>query len=235
MQTQPLSPEIKRKIYSWVFGIVVGMAMYAAMLFLSAGKWDWPWGWVFMILMILAMAAHPIVLVPINPALLADRAGGMRQPGAKPWDIRLTIVASLFFFSIVVVAGLDERLGWTGDIALGWHLAGGLLFIIHWVLFIWAMACNPFFSESVRIQENHQVARRGPYRLVRHPGYLGNLIGCLGHPLLLGSWWAFIPAILTIIAFVIRTALEDKTLQKELTGYSDYAGQVRFRLLPGIW
>jgi len=123
----------------------------------------------------------------------------------------------------------------TGDIALGWHLAGILLFIIHWVLFIWAMACNPFFSESVRIQENHQVAQRGPYRLVRHPGYLGNLIGCLGHPLLLGSWWAFIPAILTIIAFIIRTALEDKTLQKELAGYPDYAGQVRFRLLPGIW
>nr|RPH59271.1 MAG: isoprenylcysteine carboxylmethyltransferase family protein [Chloroflexota bacterium] len=188
-----------------------------------------------MALMILAMASHVVVLVPINPALLADRAGGMRQPGAKGWDIRLTITASLFFFGIVVIAGLDERWGWTGEIAPGWHLAGGLLFITHWVLFIWAMACNPFFSESVRIQANHQVAQRGPYRIVRHPGYLGNLIGCLGQPLLLGSWWAFIPALLTILAFVLRTSLEDKTLQKELAGYSEYAQQVRYRLIPGLW
>ncbi len=235
MQHKPLPPEIKRKIVSWMLGIALGMVLYVALLFLPAGKWGWFWGWVFMALMILAMAAHVLVLVPINPALLADRAGGMRQPGAKPWDIRLTIAASLFFVSIVVVAGLDERWGWTGNLALGWHMAGILLFIIHWALFIWAMASNPFFSESVRIQENHQVARRGPYRLVRHPGYLGNLIGCLGHPLLLGSWWAFIPAILTILAFTIRTALEDKTLQEELDGYSDYAKQVRYRLIPGIW
>jgi protein-S-isoprenylcysteine O-methyltransferase Ste14 len=235
MKPQPLSPEIKRKIYSWIFGIAAGMAIYAALLVLSSGKWDWFWGWVFMALMILAMAAHVLVLVPINPALLADRAGGMRQPGAKRWDIRLTITASLFFFGIVVVAGLDERWGWTGDIAPGWHLAGGLLFVTHWTLFIWAMACNPFFSESVRIQENHQVAQRGPYRLVRHPGYLGNLLGCLGQPLLLGSWWAFIPAILTILAFVLRTSLEDKTLQKELPGYSEYTQQVRYRLIPGLW
>jgi len=235
MQTQALSPEIKRKIYSWMFGMAVGMAMFAALLFLSSGKWDWLWGWVFMALMILAMAAHLIVLVPINPALLADRAGGMRQPGAKRWDIWLTTTAGLFFFGIVVVAGLDERWGWTGEIHLAWHIAGGLLFIIHWTLFIWAMACNPFFSESVRIQENHQVAQRGPYRLVRHPGYLGNLIGCLGQPLLLGSWWALIPAGLTLLAFIIRTGLEDKTLQQELPGYSNYAQKVRYRLFPGIW
>jgi protein-S-isoprenylcysteine O-methyltransferase Ste14 len=97
------------------------------------------------------------------------------------------------------------------------------------------MASNPFFSESVRIQENHQVATQGPYRLVRHPGYFGNLIGCLSQPLLFGSWWAFIPSFLAIIAFVIRTALEDKTLKKELNGYSEYAQQVRYRLIPGFW
>jgi protein-S-isoprenylcysteine O-methyltransferase Ste14 len=188
-----------------------------------------------MLILTLAMAAHVVVLVPVNPALLADRAGGIRQPGAKRWDIWLAIIASLFFFSIMIVAGLDERWNWTEEIALGWHIAGILFFIANWVFFIWAMASNPFFSESVRIQENHQVAQRGPYRLVRHPGYLGNLIGCVGLPLLFGSWWAFIPSILTILAFAIRTALEDKTLQKELEGYSDYAKQVRHRLIPGIW
>jgi protein-S-isoprenylcysteine O-methyltransferase Ste14 len=235
MKSYNLNPEIKRKILSWIRGAFFGMIVYSFLLILASGKWDWVWGWVYMTVMTLAMAAHVVILVPINPALLADRAGGLRQPGAKPWDIWLAIIASLAGFGIAILSGLDERWGWTGTVSMSWHVAGIILSVIGWAFFLWAMASNPFFSESVRIQENHQVAQRGPYRLVRHPGYLGNLIGCLGHPLLLGSWWAFIPAILTIIAFIIRTALEDKTLQKELAGYADYTGQVRFRLLPGIW
>jgi len=235
MQNKPISPETKRKIFSWIRGAFVGMVGYSAMLVLVSGKWDWFWGWVYMILLTLAMAAHVVVLVPINPALLADRAGGLRQPGAKRWDIWLASVASLSAIFIMIIAGLDERWGWTGTIPLGWHIAGIILFVIWGVFFLWAMACNPFFSESVRFQKDHQVAKRGPYRLVRHPGYFGNVIGCLGQPLLFGSWWAFIPAILTIIAFTIRTALEDKTLQIELNGYSEYAKQVRYRLIPGIW
>jgi len=188
-----------------------------------------------MTILTLAMAAHVVLLVPINPSLLADRAGGVRQPGAKRWDIWLAVIASLAAFAIAITAGLDERWGWTGSVSIGWHVAGIIFSLTGWGFFLWAMASNPFFSESVRIHENHRVASGGPYRLVRHPGYLGNLIGCVGQPLLFGSWWAFIPACLTIIAFVIRTALEDNTLQKELAGYSDYAEQVHFRLIPGIW
>lgn len=235
MQNTPLSPEIKRKIFSWIRGVSLGMIAFSALLVLASGKWNWFWGWVYMTLLTLAMAAHVVVLVPVNPALLADRAGGLRQPGTKRWDIWLTMIASLAGISIMIIAGLDERWGWTGTISIGWHIEGILLFVIWWIFFLWAMASNPFFSEGVRIQENHKVAQRGPYRLVRHPGYFGNLIGCLGQPLLFGSWWAFIPAILTIIAFAIRTELEDKTLQKELDGYSEYAKQVRYRLIPGIW
>jgi len=223
------------KIFSWIRGAFLGMVAYSALLILASGKWNWLWGWVYITLLTLAMAAHVVVLVPLNPVLLADRAGGLRQPGTKRWDIWLTMIAGLIFISIMIVAALDERWGWTGAVAPGWHIAGILLFIIWWVIFLWAMASNPFFSESVRIHEDHQVAQRGPYRLVRHPGYLGNLIGCLGQPLLLGSWWAFVPSIIVLIAFVIRTALEDKTLQNELDGYSDYAKQVRYRLIPGIW
>ena len=235
MQNRPLSPEVKRRIYSWICGTFLGMIGYSVLLILASGKWNWLWGWVYITLLTLAMATHVVVLVPLNPALLADRAGGLRQPGTKRWDIWLTMTAGLAFTSIMIIAGLDERWGWTETISIGWHISGILLFVIWWIFFLWAMASNPFFSEGVRIQENHQVAQRGPYRFVRHPGYLGNLIGCLGQPLLFGSWWAFIPAVLTIIAFVIRTALEDKTLQKELEGYSDYAKQVRYRLIPGIW
>jgi protein-S-isoprenylcysteine O-methyltransferase Ste14 len=235
MRSNQLSPEIRHKIFSWIRGVFFGMIGYSALLVLTSGKWTWLWGWVYMFLLTLAMAAHVIVLVPVNPALLADRAGGLRQPGAKRWDIWLVSIASLAFTATMIVAGLDERWGWTGIISPVWHIAGVLLVITGWVFFIWAMVSNPFFSESVRIQENHQIAQSGPYRLVRHPGYFGNVINCLGQPMIFGSWWAFIPSILTILAFAIRTELEDKTLQKELNGYSDYAKNVRNRLIPCIW
>jgi len=53
--------------------------------------------------------------------------------------------------------------------------------------------------------------------------------------LLLGSLWALIPAALSALAFIVRTTLEDNTLQRELDGYVDWAQQVRYRLVPGIW
>jgi protein-S-isoprenylcysteine O-methyltransferase Ste14 len=102
---------------------------------------------------------------------------------------------------------------------------------------LWAMAANPFFSEGVRIQRErgHTVARGGPYRYVRHPGYIGSGLILIGPALLLGSWWALLPASLGVAGYVLRTALEDRTLQSELEGYADYARQVRYRLLPGVW
>ncbi|MBU0705027.1 MAG: isoprenylcysteine carboxylmethyltransferase family protein, partial [Chloroflexi bacterium] len=104
-------------------------------------------------------------------------------------------------------------------------------------LFTWGMTANKFFSTSVRIQEErgHTVASEGPYRYVRHPGYVGYIIALFATALALGSLWALVPAVLATCLFVVRTALEDRTLQKELAGYKEYAQQVRYRLLPGVW
>ncbi len=102
---------------------------------------------------------------------------------------------------------------------------------------LWAMASNPFFATTVRIQEErgHAVVNQGPYQFVRHPGYFGSVIYTLTSPLVLNSFWAFIPATLTVILLIIRTGLEDRTLQGELPGYSAYATTTRYRLFPGIW
>jgi protein-S-isoprenylcysteine O-methyltransferase Ste14 len=96
---------------------------------------------------------------------------------------------------------------------------------------------NRFFSAVVRIQRDreHTVVTSGPYRLIRHPGYAGALITSLAIPLLLGSLWALIPAALVVCLLILRTALEDRTLQEKLDGYREYAGRVRYRLLPGVW
>jgi len=99
------------------------------------------------------------------------------------------------------------------------------------------MASNTFFSQIVRIQSDrgHAVAAAGPYRYVRHPGYAGMVLFELAISTLLASWWAIVAGGFCAILLILRTALEDRTLQAELTGYVDYARQVRYRLLPGIW
>ena len=99
------------------------------------------------------------------------------------------------------------------------------------------MVVNPFFEKTVRIQTDHEhrVIETGPYAYVRHPGYVGFAGWMLSTPLLLASDWAFIPALLAVIGFVIRTAFEDRMLRAELKGYSEYATRVRFRLIPGVW
>jgi protein-S-isoprenylcysteine O-methyltransferase Ste14 len=105
-------------------------------------------------------------------------------------------------------------------------------------LFItWAMRSNPFFSSTVRIQQErgHQVVSAGPYRWMRHPGYVGVVFHYLAMPLVFGSLWAYLPVALLFVITVIRTALEDRTLQSELPGYREYAQSVRYRLLPGVW
>ena len=139
--------------------------------------------------------------------------------------------------AVLITAGLDARFGWSAPIGSGlWGLALTLAFGSQ-MFVLWAMATNPFFATTVRIQgeRGHHVVSSGPYQLVRHPGYLGSLIYNLAIPLVLGSLWTFLPALLTIALLVLRTRLEDRTLQAELPGYPEYAAIVRHRLIPGLW
>jgi protein-S-isoprenylcysteine O-methyltransferase Ste14 len=136
-----------------------------------------------------------------------------------------------------ILAGLDQRYGWTSGFPLTVQTAAITLCLLSSGLFSWAMASNIFFSQIVRIQaeRGHAVATNGPYRYVRHPGYAGMILFEFGISALLASWWALFAGGLCATLLIIRTALEDRTLKAELTGYLDYAQQVRYRLLPGIW
>lgn len=235
---QNMSPEDRTAILKWCIQSAVGLACYAAILSLAAGRLDWLWGWVFIGLTAIFMASHVVLLVPFNPGLLVERAGGLRQEGGKRWDRWLAALsAGVFPFASWIVAALDLRLAWSSPKPLAVHLIGTGAVALGFALFMWAMASNAFFSEVVRIQEDrgHQVATDGPYRFVRHPGYTGAILSFLGTPLLLGSWWAFIPTVIGIGGYVLRTALEDRTLQLELEGYRAYTERVHYRLIPGMW
>jgi len=177
-----------------------------------------------------------LLLIPRSPGMIAERSG--IQPGTKKWDIALTTVAASLLPMITwVVAGLDVRFGWTVPFAQALQIAALVVVVLGFALVTWAMSSNEFFSALVRIQHdrNHTVASSGPYRIIRHPGYVAAILFGLGSPVMLGSLWALLPAGLSALLYVARTMLEDRTLREELAGYREYAGSVRYRLLPGIW
>jgi len=156
----------------------------------------------------------------------------------RSWD-RLWggLAFAMISIGLPVVGGLDFHLGWSDTLVLALHLTGGMIFFIGGLLFAWAMAFNAKFATVVRVGEEgtHPVATGGPYRIVRHPGYLGACFQALGLPLLFGSWWAYIVSALAIVFLLVRTALEDRTLQQELPGYDKLVSQTRYRLIPGVW
>jgi protein-S-isoprenylcysteine O-methyltransferase Ste14 len=204
----------------------------AAILFFSSGSLNWIWAWAYLGMSFGILAINAVIL----PAeLIAERG----QPGenVKGWDRLLATLMGLPTLAVPIVAGLDERFRWSPQLAPLIHLTGLSLFALGQGLFSWAMASNPYFSTAVRIQmdRGHTVATSGPYRYVRHPGYAGFALSSLGTSLGLGSLWAIIPAGVVVCLLVVRTALEDRTLQGELPGYRDYAQRVRYRLFPGIW
>jgi len=234
---QGLTPEVRRGVVSWIVKAIGGLVFFGALLFFSAGRWDWTWAWVFLGLFAAASVVHVLILIPTNPELLADRSRGMRE-GTKTWDkFIVSFAAGLLPMASWIMSALDVRNEWSPPMSLGLHLGGGIFFALGWAMGLWATASNAFFSTTVRIQteRDHAVQTGGPYQYIRHPGYVGGIVYQLATPFLLGSWWALIPMILSVPLYVLRTALEDKTLHEELDGYKEYAGQVRYRLLPGVW
>ena len=214
------------------------MAGYGVIVFLSVGKLDWVWGWVLLIIITAFLAAHPLLLIPINPELLAEREKGITAKGVKAWDRWIAgLAAGAFPIASWIVAGLDVRRGWTGPVSLAYHIGGLIVMVLGYVLFLWAMASNAFFAEGVRIQQErgHTVTTCGPYQYVRHPGYVGSILSQAATPFLLGSAWALIPSVVSAALYVVRTYLEDKTLRQELPSYEAYARRIHYRLLPGVW
>ena len=232
-----MSPETRRDITKWIVQSALGMVGYGILLFATAGTLSWVWGWVLLAVVTAFMAAHPLLLIPINPELLAEREKGSLDRPVKTWDKWTTMLSGLMMVVAWVTAGLDVRFGWTGPVALGWHLLGLGVTLPGYALFLWALVSNAFFAEGVRIQteRGHTVATGGPYRYVRHPGYVGSILSQLATPFLLGSWWAVPGSVIFAVLFVLRTAWEDKTLQEELPGYREYAQRTRYRLVPGLW
>ncbi len=207
--------------------------MIGAVLFLSSGNLSWGMAWAYLGTVALVVVANALYM---DRDLMVERA--QLQQGTKTWDIHLSVfVAMLGPIIVLLIAGLDKRFAWSQGISLQLQIAALALLLLGGLLGTWSMAANKFFSATVRIQSdrNHKVVSNGPYRYIRHPGYTGGIISIVMLPIVLDSWVALIPAIVVACGYILRTALEDRTLQNELAGYREYTRKVRYRLFPGVW
>ncbi len=217
--------------------VILGVVLYGALLFGSAGTLRWLEGWVFLAILLGATAGTGLWLQRHDPALLAERTKPLLQPGQPLWDRIIMIAFVPAWIAWFVVPGLDAvRFGWS---SVGWPLKamGAVLHIVGWAGIVWTLKANTFLAPVVRVQTEREqrVIDSGPYALVRHPMYVAVFVWLIGGSLFLGSWWGVLSCAWPIALLVVRTALEDRHLHEELAGYPEYAARVRYRLLPGLW
>ena len=217
----------------WWIKNILWLVIVGVLLLASAGRIDWTAAWVYLGAILLIIFLNAFLM---DPELMAERSG--LQEGTARWDLYLSVsVAMVGPLLTVLVAGLDQRFSWSGTVTMWLQATALLLFLAAGLLGAWAMAANRYFSATVRLQSErgHNVAKTGPYGIIRHPGYTAGIISNMATPLVLDSWVALIPAITVVIGYIIRTALEDSFLQQNLPGYQDYTSNVRYRLIPGVW
>lgn len=213
---------------NWI--IVTGIVF-----FLSSGQINNLRAWIYIAVYFCGSLIFGFVLVKKSPELLNSR--GKVQEGTKTLDKYL--ILSYFIFAIILtplISGLDVRFD-LSEISFPYLFLAILLYILSAAFSLWPMLHNPFFEGTVRIQDDrmHKVIKTGPYKIVRHPGYIGMLLGSFPLPFAFGSALGFIPVFIMVIIVFVRTYYEDLTLQEELPGYSDYCKEVKYRLIPFIW
>lgn len=211
-------------------------AFLGALLFLSSGRMDWVMGWIFLVGFMVGLFTTSALLGSNREELIQERHNVPED--AKTWDkVLSTSFGYLTLFVTLPIAGFDKRFAWSPEVSLSIQITALMLCFVGYSLIIWSMTSNRFFSRIVRIQvdRGHSVVTKGPYRYVRHPGYVGMFLFASMTPLALGSLWALSSGGLAALIILVRTALEDRTLLKELNGYKEYSERVRSRLIPGVW
>ena len=230
-------PRLTRQGRRRLVEVAVTQLLTIALYFAAAGRWLDGRAWSY-------FAGGSLYYLVVVPAVLARyprfveivNARGGHGKGTKAWDKAIGALLALTYLLLPVTAGLAARFRGS-SLPPAWLAPGIALFVLSGMLAHWAMLANPFFEKTVRIQEErgHHVATGGPYRFVRHPGYVAFILMGFALPLGVGSAWALLPAGLNAALIVVRTALEDRTLRRELPGYAEYAQRTRYRLLPGVW
>jgi protein-S-isoprenylcysteine O-methyltransferase Ste14 len=225
-------PDTEKNILRRLIQVSMSVIITLIILLVSAGIINWIYAWIYTVASVLVIITNAFIF---PTELISER--GRKKENVEKWDKIITGIIIIPWYTLYIIAGLDIRFGWSPELALWVHITALITFISGNALVSWAMIANNYFSTKVRIQydRGHTVSSGGPYRFIRHPGYLGMIIFLLSTPILLGSFWALIPAIMTVILLIVRASFEDDTLKNKLEGYKEYAETVKYRLISGIW
>jgi protein-S-isoprenylcysteine O-methyltransferase Ste14 len=239
MSEKTVNDEVAQTVSArqWI-RLVVLYLLIPLILLVCGGDLGWWQAWLYSMMILAAGIGGRMWAEQRHPGLFTERQNIESIQNAKSWDkVLAPLMAVSVGFPMVIVAGLDHRYYWSSEFPLWLIVIGFIVVSFGYAFATWALAENRFFSSVVRIQTDrgHVVCDSGPYRFVRHPGYAGNILAMFGIVLALSSVWTLIPAAVALIITVIRTVLEDQTLQEELPGYRDYARRVRYRFIPEIY
>ena len=205
--------------------------LLCAMFFLPAGTLAYWQAWAWMAVLFIPMVGVLAYLIRKDPALL-ERRMRTREPEKEQ---SLLIKLSLVWFALTfLLPGFDRRFGWS-NVPIWLVIAADVLVFLSYCMFIWVVRENTYASRVVEVEQGQKVISSGPYAMVRHPMYLGVLVMYLCTPLALGSYWTLVPAVLIVPVLIARIRNEEKVLQRDLAGYSQYMQATRFRVIPGVW
>lgn len=213
---------------------LLGTLMMAALLFLPAGTLDYWQAWVFMFVFVSASGAVTVYLAIHDPRLLERR---MRAGPAAEKERSQKFIMSLAmtgFIGLLAIPAFDHRFGWSRVPAYV-CLIGNALIAIGFLLVFFVIKVNTYAASTIQVAEDQKVISTGPYALVRHPMYAGSFPILIGTPLALGSWWGLSALIVIVPALIWRLLDEENFLKKNLPGYTEYTGKVRYRLVPYVW
>jgi protein-S-isoprenylcysteine O-methyltransferase Ste14 len=217
-----------------VGGLAILFLVMALLLFGTAGALHYWQGWVFLACYFAASIAISFYLMKCDPALMARRMRGGPFAEKEPAQKLVMSLSSLGFVALIVLPGLDHRLGWS-QVPNAAAAAGNVLMLIGWLGIFFVFRENSFTSSTIEIAADQRVISTGPYAWIRHRMYAAALIMLLGIPIALGSWWGVLVVFAVLPALVWRLLDEERFLASNLPGYATYQGRVRYRLLPGIW
>ena len=231
---EPHNRTIDKVIIPTLKTLVVGVGVLGLLLFLPAGTLNYWQAWAVIAVFVLGSNAIGIYLGVHDPELLERRKQAGPQAETRPAQKIIVIVLIAGLVGMFVLSALDHRFGWSA-VPTPMSLAGDVLAAIGLYITFLVVKENTFSAASIKVFKDQKVISTGPYAIVRHPMYSGTLLLTLASPLALGSWWGFVPVLLVIPMLVWRILDEEKLLNAELPGYSDYARRVRYRLVPLGW
>lgn len=223
--------ENRVSIGKFIFGLILVTILLGLGMFIPANDFLWVEAWILLSLFFVFFLTNFLYLFKHDPNLIKKRT---KPKFKEKWDIIVTVLTSIGFIPIFFFPGLERRFGWT-NVHIIVEIIGFVLFIIGAILIFLTMRENSYLSRTVEIQEGHKVITTGPYRIVRHPMYLGLIIFMTGWCLALGSLFSLIFVAFIFIGLIIRTHFEDKKLHEELEGYEEYAEKTKKKLIPFIW